>query len=268
MTKVVSKTLNQDKKRQNTVSITQSIIDFLKREFPMPHNAQSVVKSIGCKKTTASRILNRLSQNKESPIEKYDRGFFISKITPENLGNFERPEIKLHNLKLHFVPIETKKPDSPHPLYIPKTSQISKTRYWNHDRYPYKVTFQFNPTSTITVHLNASKKPLNQLDLRDFYTWLNGVFSGLEIPFIQFELKIVLFELNKDYRKVTVTPTMVEIRELMDESWLRIYRKYTNLTRLECSTTFEGDKEIYRLFIEFGQPTKNSSKKDEFIDVV
>ncbi len=259
--------LIQYKKRQKTVqfsSITQTIEEYLLKDFPFSRSASEVAGFIGCKKSTAARILGRLAGRKTSPVQRFCPGYYIGGITTENFLNLDYPEVKLHNIKLQFVSLNADKADSPPALNTQKTKQI----YWNYQQQSYKVTLQFNPTSTITVHLNASKKPLGQIAFRDYFYWLNGAFTGLGINFIAYEIKIVFFEMNCDYRFISVSPTMIQIRDLLDNSWLRIYRRYANLTRIECSITYEGHKEIYRLFKELTKQSHDIPRKDDFIDVV
>lgn len=266
--------MNCTKKRKNrqTVvqfsSITYKIEKYIVDSFPHSSSAKEVAKQVGCKESTAARILCRLSSRKDSYVRRYIRGYYVSEINSKNMNNLEKPEIKAHNLKLQFIPIKTKKTDSPPHLNTDKTKQITKHFLWNYNRYPHKITVQLNPPGTITIHLNASKDPINQIGIWYFYSWLDGLFAALGLDFIAYACKIALFEIAKDYRRVKVSPKMIEVSDLLEDSWIRIYRKYSNLTRIECSTTYEGDKEIYRLFKEFTEPQSDDSKPDDYLDVV
>lgn len=252
-------------------SITQRIKDYLSQTYPLSHNAYDVARKVHCKESTARRTLSRLAKEGNTGVRRFCKGFYIGVINKENFGNLEYPEINMHNIKLQFEPIGTKKRDSPPALNTLRTNQkrhqINTIFYWNWDSYPYKVVFQFNPMDTITLHLNASKQPIDQIGFRDFYNWIQGVFTGLKLNIEKYEVRIISAELNLDYRKVTIAPKMLTIRDLKEKSFLRLYQKYSNLTRIEVGTTFDGEKAIYQLFIDFVKPAFQNVEKDDFKDV-
>lgn len=265
-----------NKTGQNNVpfSSTQKIINFLEKKYPNSYLAKEISKILNIKLSTTRRTLSRLAKDNKSGIRRLDKGVYIANVTAKNFQRIEQPILKFHNITIHYILIkETKKGGSPPALNTKETSknitQNTKHFIWNYQNCPYKVTVQLNPNNTITVHLKASKNPIDQIGFRDFLQWINGLLTGKNIDHIKYKLTTVKIEINKDYRRVTITPTSLEIEELLEKSFLRIYQKYSNLTRVECRLTLNGEKQIYQLFKDFTTlDSQKSNKPDEFIDVV
>lgn len=266
----------KDKKRHKDVSnsVVDRVIDFLYKNFPKSYSPKSVSKCIHCKESTVRKTLIRLAskKEKEKKIRRIRRGVYIANINSKNFHKLEYPKAKLHNITLQFEPIVTRKGGYPLALNTEWTKngahQNNINKIWNMGKYAYDVHFQINQNNTITVHLNASVNPISEIGFRDFYFWLKGFLIGLGFNDVHYRCEVKKAELNLDYRRITITPKMLTIADLLEASFLRIYQKYANLTRIEVGTTFEGEKAIYDLFLGLVNPALQYDKKeDDFIDV-
>lgn len=250
----------------NAGSIPHLIFTYLHANYPAVYQPKPLALELGLsyeavKKGCQWLLEKGLLQRPRAP-KKQQRGWYQSILTKENAAALEEPPVRMHNITLQ-VELSPQLPRTPPSLYthgekdhvgMPGGDLVGQRRvlFWEHGGYPYRVSFQFNPAS-VTVDLQASKHPLEQAGLVVFNQWFFGVLQAAGVDVVACEVRPVKFELNKDYELITVTPRMVEIRDLLDNSWLRIYRKYRNLHRIEIGTTWEGDKELVRLFHEFGK---------------
>lgn len=207
------------------------------------------------------------------------RGFYMGIPTPENICGLEDPPVEIHNIKLkveldlNIIKQLKGKKDSVPPIHLytqrekielgttakfshpnaKEPSWFQLEEYWNCDNFPYKVTFQFYE-KCILIHVLASKKPIKEEWYSILLEWLKGVLVAYGVNMNLIQMKPVWFEMSKDFTKITIAPNMKVLDKLETKSLLRIYRKTRNLTRLEIGTTWDGEKEILDMFLNFGKP--------------
>lgn len=205
------------------------------------------------------------------------RAFYRGLPSVTNASNFEDPIVTLHNMTWVItldpkVILGTKSGGTPPGLYTQRerheigtlrravndregaASWFEVIDYWTNEGTPLKVIFQFYNKS-VTIHLEASLKPVQEIQILPLMAWLQGMAQGYGVNVAAAQIEIVKAELSKDYERLTITPKMLEIRDLKSKSWLRIYRKMRNLTRLEIGTTYKGDLALMHLFKNFGKPS-------------
>lgn len=271
-------------------SIISQVHSFLQATYPASWMPKIIAKELGFEteseyetvKKSCQRLLKSNDCQRPTGMK---RNWYMGIPTADNISALESPPVEIHNLsfvaEISMKIIEglnkgTKDRGSAIPLYTNRDiiekigSPIEYNKhsdkvwyqyktYWVADGNHYDISFHCHE-EVVEVHLHASKHPLSEMQFASFYSWLHGMLQGLGINVPLIELKITKAELNKDYTKITITPKMLEIRELLDGSWLRIYRKYRNLHRLEIGTTWEGDKQLYELFEQFGKEKVKEGK--------
>ena len=255
------------KRDKNVSNIKQGVLEYLKEIYPNTSSAGIIALELGIKANTASKSLRRLYN--AGIIDKVPRvvGHYRAKLDIEHIHRVELPDVKLHNLTFVFE-VDSKcrrMGGSPPALYtqkdiVEKWRGRADTEYFNINRKMYKVVIQYFDNN-VTVHLNASKHQVNQMEFQAYYLRLYGLLKGKGVNMDIVEDRIVKIEFAKDYELVTITPKMMEIHDLIDKAWLRVYRKYRNLTRFELGLTWEGEKKIYELFHEFGYSIPDLKKK-------
>jgi len=259
--------LEGTRRDKNVSNIKQGVLEYLKEIYPNTSSAGIIAMEMGIKANTASKSLRRLY--KAGLIEKVPRvvGHYRAKLDIEYIHRVEVPNVKLHNLTMVFEVMSKcpRKGGSPPTLYtqgdiVEKWRGKADTEYFTINHKMYKVVIQYFDNN-VTVHLNASKYQIDQMEFQAYYIWLYGLLKGKGVNMDIVEDKIVKIEFAKDYELVTITPKMMEIHDLIDKAWLRIYRKYRNLTRFELGLTWEGEKKIYELFHEFGYKIPDVKQK-------
>ena len=241
-------------------SIPHKIYHFLQANYPGFYQPKYLSDSLELDYESVKKALQSLLKKGliQRPNIKKKRGWYQGVPTEHNVANLEEPRVEMHNLvfQVEFNPnlLGSRKGDSPPPLYTQGNLGKNIKLSFVYDKYDHLVTFQFNPNETITVYLTCSKHPLDEAAMYGFKTWLFGALQAYGVDTLVVSVSIVRAELSKDYKMITMTPKMLELRDLEKNSWLRIYRKYWNLHRLEIGTTWEGDKKLYELFEGFGKP--------------
>jgi len=271
-------------------SIQAQVHAFLQATYPASWMPKIIAKELGLDsdkdyetvKKGCQRLLKSGDCQRPTGMK---RNWYMGIPTADNVASIDDPPVEIHNLSfvaeidekiMKQLKKGTKDRGSATLLYTQRDTMkklgraIEYTKhsdrvwylyktYWVADGNHFDVSFHCHD-EIVEVNLNASKNPLSEMQFASFYSWLHGMLQGLgvNVPIIQ--LKITKAELNKDYTKITITPKMLEIRELLEGSWLRIYRKYRNLHRLEIGTTYEGDKQLYELFENFGKAKTKEGK--------
>lgn len=239
------------------MTLTDQIRDFILATYPAIYTPSDMAELLNMKPKTVQKALSRLLNDDmiQRPA-RMKKDYYQGKPGIHNLGNFEEPPVEIHCLTFQ---VENEEPYTPLLLNTHADSDTSDVPFrniqWKNNDLVREVHFQFNPNHTMTIHLNSSKNPLDELEFREFMNWLMGMVQafGITINNGYEDIKIVKAELSRDYRLVTITPKSLLIRDLLDKSWFRIYQKYVNLTRVEVGTTWYGEKKLYEMFQDFGK---------------
>ena len=234
---------------------------FLHDNYPGIYTPGLISSELGLKISTVrkscSRLLSKGYINRPPGNKNAKHGFYMAFPSSKNCCGLEDPNIEIHNLVFQVsIDKRTFKGDTPPALYTHCPVDYASRFDFVFSGVVYGVRFQFNQNNTITVYCDSSKFPFDEVTLYSYYSWLNGVLGGFGVNPGLVRFDCVRFDANRDFKRICVTPKMFEFRDLLKKGTLRIYNKYADLTRLEVSTTFKGDKEIYELFKNFGRIDK------------
>lgn len=285
----LSKRRNREKKQSlkagRNPSVTEAVEKYLTAMYPYPYMPKILADELGMSYEAVKKACNNLCKQKRiaRPMT-IKRGWYMGIPTPENISALDDPPIKIHNLKLEVIVSQKIQKNLGNKVTVPPLSLYTQrelitagaehkrsnksekgdgfhqaVKYWTMNRTPYKVTFQFFSNS-ILIHIHATNNPLEQEAILQLHSWLMGVLDGMGVNTTITEVHPVWGEFNRDYEKVTITPNMFSIQDLTDGSILRFYRKLRNCHRLELGTTFEGDKELWDIFLNFGKPQSNRDR--------
>ena len=233
---------------------------FLHDHYPGIYTPDLIAYELGLKVGTVRKACSRLLLkgyiNRPPGNKNAKHGFYMAFPSSKNCCGLEDPKIEIHNLVFQIsIDERTLKGDTPPALYTQCPKEVVKLVFgYNHNEY--EVRLQFNENNSITNYVNCNKFPWDEVALVSYNNWLMGVLSVFGVDPDIILVECVRFDANRDFKRICVTPRMFEMRDLLKKGTLRIYNKYANLTRLEVSTTFKGDKEIYELFKNFGKVDK------------
>lgn len=259
--------------------VTEQVYLYVQSMYPYPFMPKILANELGLNYEAVKKACNNLfKQSRIARPTGIRRGWYVGVPTVENISGLEEPEITVHNLKIEVRVSEKILKNlgnvagvSPLPLYTQRelieTGGTEKrandsgrghgfyqvVKYWTMNQYPHKITFQFF-TENVLIHIHATKSPLNTEAMMPLHSWLCGVLEGLGVNMSVTDMAPVYAELTKDYEKITITPGMLSIQDLTDGSILRWYRKARNCHRMELGTTFEGERALLEIFLNFGKP--------------
>ena len=269
-------------------SIIKQVEAFLQATYPASWMPKIIARELSLTSDKGYEAVkkacqNLLKQGKCSRPPGISRQWYTGIPTILNISRLEEPEQEMHCIKLkvevnpkiieHWE--REKMGDRPPCLYSQRERITIGTKqrkandksddvwyeqisYWHSQGNIYKVTFQLFE-KCVAIHINASKYPIKEIQVWPLKSWIIGILEGLGVDTNIILSTLVYAEISKDYRKITITPKMLLLEDLETQSFLRIYRKTWNLTRLEIGTTYEGDKELWHMFKNFGKPAFDDS---------
>ena len=267
-------------------SVLAQVEAFLNGNYPAAYTPGIITSETGLDHEGVKKAVQILvKQGRISRPLGDPRGFYRGVPAVTNISNFEDPPVTIHNLTW-LIEIDPKivkgikSGGSPPGLYTQgdrhkigtmsravngsegAASWFEAVEYWDNQGTPCKAILQFYPAS-VTVHLNATLKPVLEVQMSALMSWLRGLVQAYGVNVAAVTVDIVKAELNKDYELITITPSSLLIQDLLNKSWLRIYRKMRNLHRLEIGTTYKGDLALFKMFKEFGRPAIADEVKDD-----
>jgi len=251
-------TLGENKTSLRLGSTPFTIYRFLCDTYPAFFTPKDIHRETGRSYASVKKAVVYL--HKQGLIEKpyrNGRGYYRGLLNGDNLNNIERPKILFHNIK---IKVEVPQRGVHHPpLYTQGRKVLAQVEGEKPEQMVFfvdlngvilKTVIQFY-VNCVLCHVNSSKTPLDQDNLFLLKERLMGVLLGLGVN-VDFGLKIVSLEMSKDYEKVILTPKMVSIQDLVSGDVLRFYQKTRSLSRLEIVTSWDTEKDLYKIFRDFG----------------
>lgn len=252
------------------------VAQFVDLNFPHPVTASLIARELEIKENTASQCLKRLLNRGSIQRPKGCRHtYYLALPKPDNIAGLEDPEVQLHDLTFYVSIKEFLKMTdirgTPPSLYTHPDTYLSLAKiqdpkgeidYWYVNNKQMKITTQYAKGS-ITIHVNCNREPVNQTEFWHLEAYLHGLLAGKGINMAVVDMELTKAEMGKDFERITITPKMLEIRDLKNKSWLRIYRKLRNVHRLEVGTTWEGDLALFDIFKNFGKKDLWQSDGDD-----